>query len=241
MGNLAEQKRYTYADYIRWDNKTRYELIDGTAYAMASPSRTHQKISRKLVVQLDNFLRGKTCEVYYAPFDVRLNSDSFDDIVVQPDVFVVCDESKHDGKSVKGAPDMIIEILSPFNAQHDIITKTRLYRKAGVREYWIVAPRGRTVQVYILANGKYIVSDYNDGDMIPVHVLHGCEINLADVFYDTVESESAGSEIELAIRQKIIEAFKETGVSDKKIEKAVKKLNNPSPEEAGVWGERRKP
>jgi len=225
MSNLAEQKRYTYADYAQWDDKTRYELINGIAHAMASPSRLHQKASGEIFRQLSNFLRGKTCEVYHAPFDVRLNADSFDNIVVQPDVFVVCDESKHDGKSVIGAPDMVIEILSPSNPRHDMFIKTMLYRKAGVREYWIIDPINKNVQAFILESGKYIVSDYNDGDIIPVHVLEGCEINLADVFYHTAESELAANN-ELEISQKIIKAFKETGLNDEQIEKAIKKLYN---------------
>ena len=224
MSNLAQQKRYTYADYVKWTGDIRYELIDGVAYAMASPSRIHQKVSKKLVVQFDNFLRGKACEVYYAPFDVRLNADSFDDIIVQPDVFVVCNESKHDGKSVKGAPDLIIEILSPFNTNHDKVRKFRQYQKAGVKEYWIVDPMRRTVEVYILKNGKYGVGRiYREEDIISVHVLPGCEINLADVFYDTVEIEE---DDESDIRNKMIKALKASGVnmSDEQIEKAIKIL-----------------
>jgi len=137
-------------------------------------------------------LRGKTFEVYYAPFDVRLNAYSFDDIVIQPDILVVCDKSKLDGKSVKGAPDLIIEILSPRNTRHDTVTKARLYRKAGVREYWIVDPNAKTVQICILENGKYVIHDYNDDDIIPVYTLKGCEINLSEVFYDTVEIDDDG-------------------------------------------------
>jgi len=228
MGNLAEKIKYTYADYARWNTKIRYELIDGVAYAMASPSRKHQKTSGELYGRLWQFLRGKKCEVYHAPFDVRLNFDSFDDIVVQPDVFVVCDESKHDGKSVRGAPDMIIEILSPTTTQYDVLTKTKLYRIAGVREYWIVDPHEKTVHVYILRNGKYVVSDYNENDTVPVHVLDGCEIDLADVFHDAVDAVELEPEpdgIESEIRQKMIRAFRETGVTDEQIENAVKKLN----------------
>ena len=113
MSNLAEERGFTYKDYARWDDDIRYELIDGVPYAMASPSRLHQKISGRIFRQLANFLRGKSCEVYAAPLDVRLNPHTFDNIVVQPDILVVCDESKYDDKSIKGAPDFIIEILSP--------------------------------------------------------------------------------------------------------------------------------
>jgi len=224
MNNLAEQKRYTYADYARWKGDIRYELIDGVAYAMAAPSSIHQKVSKKIFRQFDNFLIGKTCEVYYAPIAVRLNADDFDDTVVEPDLLVVCDESKIDIKGVKGAPDLIIEILSPFNTNHDKVRKFRQYQKAGVKEYWIVDPMRRTVEVYILKNGKYGVGRiYREEDIISVHVLPGCEINLADVFYDTVEIEE---DDESDIRNKMIKALKASGVnmSDEQIEKAIKIL-----------------
>ena len=219
MSNLAEQIKYNYNEYLKWDDDVRYELIDGVPYAMASPSRLHQKTSMKLSSQFSNFLRGKTCEVYNAPFDVRLNFDSFDDIVVQPDILVVCDESKHDGKSVKGAPDMVIEIISPYNARHDTIIKFRLYQRAGVKEYWIVDPGTKTVQVYILQNGKYGVGKiYRDDDVITVNIFKDCDINLADVFYDISELEL---EDESAVKQKIINAMKVNNISDEQIEKVI--------------------
>ena len=224
MSNLAEQRRYTYADYAAWKGDVRYELIDGAAYAMAAPSSVHQKVSKKIFRQLDNFLTGKPCEVYYAPLAVRLNADNFDDTVVEPDLLVVCDESKIDIRGIKGAPDLIIEILSPFNITHDTARKFRQYQKAGVKEYWIVDPIRRTVEVYILKNGKYGVgSVYRDDDIIPVHVLPGCEINLSEVFYDAIEIEEDN---ESHIINKTIQALKESGVdmSGEQIEKAIKIL-----------------
>ncbi|MDR0310408.1 MAG: Uma2 family endonuclease, partial [Acidobacteriota bacterium] len=119
-----------------------------------------------------------------APFDVRLNADTYDDTVVQPDLLVVCDRSKPDGKCCVGVPDMIIEILSPSSGRHDKLVKFHLYQKAGVREYWIVDPETKTVQVCILENGKYVTTMYGDTDTdtVPVHVLDGCVIGLKDVF-----------------------------------------------------------
>ena len=224
MSNLAEQKKFTYKDYSRWTGDIRYELIDGTAYAMASPSQAHQVISRELSGRLWQFLRGKTCKMYNT-FAVRLNFGSLDDTVVEPDILVVCDKSKLDGKSVKGAPDLIIEILPPYNTRRDTVTKARWYRKAGVKEYWIVDPNAKTVQTCILENGKYIIHDYNDDDIISVYVLKGCEINMSEVFYDTIEIEN---DSESETRDKIIRALKASGVamSDEQIAKAVKILDS---------------
>ena len=131
-----KDERYTYLDYYSWDDGERWELIDGVAYAMSpAPAPKHQTISRELLVQIANFLKGKPYEVFHAPFDVRLNADSDDDTVMQPDIFVVCDKSKIDDKGCNGAPDMIIEILSPSTAKRDIVLKFNAYLQAGVREY----------------------------------------------------------------------------------------------------------
>ena len=119
-----------------------------------------------------------------APFDVRLNADSYDNTVVQPDLLVVCDRSKLDGKNCIGAPDMIIEVLSPSTERRDRITKLQLYRKSGVREYWIVCPEKKTVDTYILEDKKYYFDVYSENDIVPVHILEGCEIDLADVFFE---------------------------------------------------------
>ena len=175
---------YTYADYCTWDSDERWELIDGVPCAMApAPSVAHQSISRRLIRQLDTFLHGKPCEVFYAPIDVRLNADKGDDTVVQPDIIVVCDKSKlEDGKAVIGVPDLVIEILSPSTARLDRITKLTLYRRSGVREYWIVDPDSKAVSVHVLRDGEYIVRAYSDGDSVPVHVLEGCNIDLPQVF-----------------------------------------------------------
>jgi segregation and condensation protein B len=140
---VRKQEYYTYADYLTWDDKVRYELIDGMPYMMASPSQKHQEISGELFRQLGNFLLGKPCKPFHAPFDVRLNANKSDDTVVQPDLLVVCDHSKLDGKSVNGAPDFIIEILSPSTMSYDLIIKLNKYMRSGVREYWVVDPESR--------------------------------------------------------------------------------------------------
>ena len=178
----ADSVHYTYTDYCSWEDGKRWELIDGIPIEMNSPSRVHQEISGELFFQLKSFLKGKPCEVYAAPFDVRLNADGADDTVVQPDLLVVCAHDKLDDKSCISAPDLIIEIQSPSTTRHDRITKLNLYRKYGVREYWMVEPDDKTVQVCILENGQYVITGYDDGDTVPVSVLPGLEISLPDVF-----------------------------------------------------------
>ena len=128
-------------------------------------------------------MHGKPCKLYAAPFDVRLNgAGDEDDTVVQPDIVVVCDKSKLDDKGCNGAPDMVIEILSPSSTRHDMFIKFIRYQKAGVREYWVVDPDVKKVIAYILENGRYCGSVYADTESAPVHVLEGCVINLPDVF-----------------------------------------------------------
>ena len=183
-----ETKRYTYADYCTWDDDKRWELIDGIPYAMAAPLIPHQRVSGSIFFQIRQFLHKKTCEVFYAPTDVRLNADTRDDIVVQPDLLVVCDKSKIDEKGIIGAPDIVMEILSPSSASHDMIRKFMIYLNANVREYWIVDPVTGSVIVNILEDGTYIAKAYDKTAVVPVSVLEGCSIDLAEVFFDTEEN-----------------------------------------------------
>jgi len=180
----AYDEYYTYSDYLKWDDNVRRELIDGKVYSMAAPNRKHQTISRNLFRQLDRFLEDKQCEVYYAPFDVRLNSDTLDDTVVQPDIVIVCDHSILDDAGCKGAPDIVVEILSPSTADYDRNTKFHKYLQAGIREYWIIDPKTQSLAVHILKDGNYITHAYADKETVSVHVLEGCSINLSEVFTD---------------------------------------------------------
>lgn len=185
---LAKEERYTYADYLEWDENERIELIYGTPVMMAPPSRRHQEISGELYRQLANFLEGKKCRVYAAPFGVRLFEGAEDrpedvDTVVEPDVTVVCDHSKLDDQGCKGAPELVIEILSPSTQRHDRLTKLNLYQRAGVGEYWIVNPEDRTVQVMLLKDGYLLpVEDYGREDIAKVNILEDCTIDLSKVF-----------------------------------------------------------
>lgn len=186
--SLPQEKRYTLADILDWDACGQIELIDGIPVMMAPPTRIHQKVSGELFGQIREYLKGKECEVYAAPFAVRLfeqEGDSPKDVdnMVEPDISVICDTSKLDNIGCKGAPDLVIEILSPSTRRHDRITKFNLYRRAGVREYWIVDPSDQSVQSFLLENNAYIARDFAVNDeKIKVNVLQDCVIDLAPVF-----------------------------------------------------------
>lgn len=189
MALPAGRARYTLADCLTWDENELIEIIDGVAFMMATPSRIHQKISGELFRQLANYLEGKKCEVYAAPFGVRLFEQDGDrpedvDTVVEPDISVVCDRSKLDEHGCKGAPDLIIEILSPSSLRHDRLVKLNLYQRARVREYWIVDPKNRSVMVFLPdRNGSFrLHEDYGRADVAKVSVLEGCFIELNKVF-----------------------------------------------------------
>lgn len=189
MALPAEKSRYTFADVMTWDEKDRIEIINGEAVMMSPPSRIHQKISGELFRQLANYLEGKKCEVYPAPFGVRLfeqDGDSPEDVdtVVEPDISVVCDQNKLDDHGCKGAPDLIIEILSPSTQRHDRLVKLGLYQRAGVREYWTVNPADKTVQVMLRDdNGVLQLHEVYGWDSVAkVNALEGCFIELAKVF-----------------------------------------------------------
>jgi Uma2 family endonuclease len=182
--NLGKSKVYTYADVLEWDESVRAEIINGEIFMMAPPSTAHQDISREIFMQLCNFLKGKTCRAYAAPFGVRLfpKKNLSDDTLVEPDIVVVCDKSKIDKRGCDGAPDMIVEILSPSSVRHDQMVKFRLYQKAGVKEYWIVNGENRVLYVHTLLDGNYVTTVYDESDDVPVSVLPGCVIPLKEVF-----------------------------------------------------------
>ena len=188
MALPAKRERYTYADYLGWDGEQNFELIDGEPIMMAPPSRVHQEISMELSRQFANYLEGKGCRVYAAPFGVRLfekKDDMPEDVqtVVQPDISIVCDPNKLDERGCKGAPDLVLEILSPSNFRHDLLVKLDLYQRAGVQEYWIVSPEQKTVQVFLLDGGFLKLHEvYEPSDIAKVNVLDGCFIELSKVF-----------------------------------------------------------
>ena len=160
INQLDLDKTYSYADYILWKFKERVELFRGKILRMSpAPSSKHQSISSNLHGFMFILFKNKTCKLFSAPFDVRLPQQNTEDqniyTVVQPDLCVICDESKLDEKGCIGAPDLIIEILSPGNSKREMKYKFELYEEAGVREYWIVDPNQESVLMNVLENGKY--------------------------------------------------------------------------------------
>ena len=187
LSQLDMTKQYSYADYLTWWFDDRVELIRGYIMKMApAPSDGHQKYSFNLVLALGNLLGNKTCQVRYAPYDVRLTRTVNDReiiTVVQPDICVICDLTLLDARGCNGAPTMIIEILSESNRKHDLVTKFNLYEEAGVLEYWILYPLDEIIEVYHLINNKYILDKkYIEDEVISVKTIDGLEINLKDIF-----------------------------------------------------------
>jgi len=185
------ENRFTYGDYLNWPDEERWELIDGIAYNMSpAPLRRHQKISMELGRQIANFLVDNPCDVYIAPFDVRLNEANEDDenimTVVQPDIVVICDHDKLDDAGCRGAPDLIIEILSPSTTSKDMKIKLALYEKHGVKEYWIVHPVDNIILVFKLGKNKMYGKPevYTAEDKIKTAILDGLEIDLDKVFQE---------------------------------------------------------
>ena len=190
MALPAEKAQYTFADVLTWPDNERAELIDGEAVMMSPPpSSGHQEISGELFAQLHAYLKGKTCKVYAAPFAVRLfeqDGDSPEDVdtMVEPDITIVCNPSKLDDRGCKGAPDMVVEILSPSTRRHDRMIKFNLYQRAGVREYWIVDPANKDVQSFVLEDGRYSAKEFGTaGDKMKVSILEDCVIDLSEVFH----------------------------------------------------------
>ena len=186
--NLAvdlEPEKMTYKDLLEIDDDKRYELIDGVLYLMSSPKVLHQEVLGEIAYQLKTYLKGKTCKVFIAPLDVKLsgNPDDTKELnVVQPDIMVVCDPNKIKEKNIQGAPNLVIEIVSPSNPAHDKLVKLKLYQKFGVKEYWIVSLEEQIISVFLLnENNIYTIPKaYYLDDKIKVNILDECYIELAD-------------------------------------------------------------
>lgn len=182
---------YTYAQYLTWNWQEMTELIKGKIYKMSpAPASVHQKVLGEIFRQIANYLLKKKCQVFTAPFDVRLpftkvQTDQAITTVVQPDLCVICDSSKIDSRGCLGAPDWIIEILSPQTSSKDLHEKFDVYEEAGVKEYWVVHPQEQTILVYVLdSDGKYQVlrKPYVRTDLVSPMTLPELILDLALVF-----------------------------------------------------------
>lgn len=188
LADLELNKLYSYADYLKWHFEERVELIKGRVFKMSpAPSRLHQRVSGEIYGRLWSFLRGNNCQVFAAPFDVRLPRKSKDDkdiiTVLQPDICVVCDGSKLDDRGCIGAPDIVVEILSPGNNAKELKNKYEVYEESGVKEYWIVSPQDNTFIIYTLIDGKYDASRLMvAGDVITSSALPGFSLDLTELF-----------------------------------------------------------
>jgi Uma2 family endonuclease len=177
-------KTYTCADILETDEHTRAEIIDGELFMMAPPATGHQIISGEFFGQLWQFLRGKPCKVFPAPFGVRLfpRKDLRDDTFLEPDIVVICDPAKITKAGCEGAPDMVVEILSPSNTRHEMLLKFKKYFAAGVREYWVVDGDEKTVEIHVFEQGRCITSVAEGSDEVPLTALPGCTIKLQDIW-----------------------------------------------------------
>lgn len=181
--------RYTYADYLQWQFEERLELFRGKIFKISAPNTKHQQVSGNFFFRIASFLEKNPCKVFSAPFDVRLpvrnrKKDSEITTVVQPDICVICDENKLDEKGCIGAPDLVIEILSPGNTEKEVKLKFDLYEEAGIKEYWVVYPAEENVAVFILnETGKYDGAKiYAGNDFIKSIAVNGLSIKLKDIF-----------------------------------------------------------
>jgi Uma2 family endonuclease len=181
-------REYTYADYLKFPDDERWEIIDGVPYMQSAPSWQHQSISRELLRQFSNYLLRNSCEVFASPFDLRLSNAEGEDEnvtnVYQPDLVVICDKSKLRGTGYHGIPNLIIEILSPSTAKTDRLLKFNIYEKFGVKEYWIVEPDMKLLSVFILQdNNRYGRPElYTETDNVKVSIFPDLVIDLNIVF-----------------------------------------------------------
>ncbi|MCC7245509.1 MAG: Uma2 family endonuclease [Saprospiraceae bacterium] len=189
LSQLDPNGTYTYADYLLWKFEERIEILKGKIAQMAAPNRIHQNISGNLFLMFGNALWKSPSKVYAAPFDVRLTRMNLKGnkevtTVVQPDICVICEPSKLDVRGCVGAPDLIIEILSPGNGKKEMKDKFEIYQENGVKEYWIVMPDFQAVQVFILNDkGKYIGQPpVVSGDTLKTNIVPDLVINISDVF-----------------------------------------------------------
>ena len=180
MPALQQLDQITLKQYEELPEDQRAEVFEGIVYDMASPSQEHQTISMELSTLINTYIkeRNGSCRVFHAPFDVKLSDKPL--TIVQPDIMVICDKNKLDGKRCNGAPDFVIEIVSPGNPADDYIRKLYYYKNAGVHEYWIVDPRRKTVTINYFENNMLNIQ-YSFDSVIKVSIYEDLFINFSDI------------------------------------------------------------
>jgi Uma2 family endonuclease len=194
LTDLDINKTYSYADYLKWKFDERIELIKGKIFKMSpAPSTNHQKISLYLTLELGNYLRKSPCQLFSAPFDVRLPRKSIENkeiiTVLQPDLCVVCDPSKIDQKGCLGSPDIVVEILSPGNNKKELDSKFHVYEEALVKEYWIIHPDENTFFRYVLNNENKFIAErlLTSGSFVTTTILPSFKLDLEEMFNQKLE------------------------------------------------------
>jgi Uma2 family endonuclease len=181
---------YSYMDYMRWQFQERVELIRGKIRKMSpEPNLRHQSVSANLSRQLLSYFHKQPCKVFIAPFDVRLpvanTIKGKENTVVQPDLCIICDPNLLDEQGCKGAPNLVVEILSPGNTNHEMQTKFDLYEESGVKEYWIVESNVHVIFIYSLQNGKYVgLRPFIENMQIESPLFPELKIPVSEIFYD---------------------------------------------------------
>ena len=246
MNNLAyidDTRKWTYDDVQKFDDENRYEVIDGKLYMMSSPNTMHQTLIGEIFGQLRDYFKGKTCEAYIAPLDVDFDKKIGKSInFVQPDIFVICDKNKKGKNQILGAPDFIIEIISPSDEGKDRFEKYHLYLSNKVREYWIIDSINKTIDTYILDGDKYEHEEYRITDKVRVSIFNDLVIDISKTYKENaylleddseeynskeqrLEEESAVYEEYKERRITLDEAKERFGITEETIEKIEKRFN----------------
>lgn len=182
---LAENKKVTFEEFLKIDEKTDdyLEFIDGYIYNMASPSVAHQRIVSKLSVELGGHFKGKQCESIVSPFDIFLKNET-EKHRVQPDLSIICEKSGFTENNYAGSPTLVVEVLSPSTASKDIITKMNLYMRFGIKEYWIVSPKNKEVQIYNFEDCqlKQELTTFRNNEILESNIFPNLKINLEEIF-----------------------------------------------------------
>ena len=195
INELDVSKSYTYSDYLSWQFQERVELIMGKIFKMSpAPTSKHQHVVSVLNATIYQFLKGKSCRVFPAPFDVILPIQNVNNNVVQPDVTVICNPEIITEKGCEGVPDLVVEVISTSSVTRDLHEKYKLYELAGIKEYWVVHPQDKTLIIFVLsANRHYQTSKpLTRGDSATSTILHGLTIDLNELFLDLVNEPEEG-------------------------------------------------